>query len=68
MKDSNSVIDLPLEHCKEYDAAAEYFARFNKLPMCMNANGALLYIQSDTEAFEQRVKQFKYEMAMSKNN
>jgi len=32
---------LPLEHCVEYDAAAEYFARHNKLPDCMGSPGAI---------------------------
>ena len=51
---------LPLEHCAEYDAAAEYFARHNKLPDCMGSPGAIDYINADPEAFEQRVREFKY--------
>lgn len=63
---------LPLEHCNEYDAAAEWCARRGlsgkvgtPLPANMAADGALKYIQADPEAFEERVRQSAYAIAMS---
>lgn len=55
---------LPLEHCEEYDGAAEHFARHGCLPCCMGIPGALEYIQADLEAFQDRVRDFKYSHAM----
>ena len=62
---------LPLEHAQEYDAVAEYCARRgltgaigDSLPLNMNANGALLWINADPEAFQERVRQFAYGIAM----
>jgi len=56
--------ELPLEHCEEYDAAAEYFAKHNRLPDCMGIPGAIKYINADPEAFHERVKQCRYANAM----
>jgi hypothetical protein len=55
---------LPLEHLREYDGAAEHFARHGELPQCMGSPGAIDWIQSDPEAFEQRVREFQYGIAM----
>lgn len=55
---------LPIEHCREYDGAAEHFARHCELPQCMGSPGALDWIKSDPEAFEQRVRETKYGLAM----
>ena len=64
---------LPLEHASEYDSAAEWCARRGlsgaigtRLPEAMETYGALQYIQADPEAFEQRVRDFAYEIAMGK--
>lgn len=57
-------LDLPLEHCREYDAAAEHCARTGTLPKNMASPGAIDYIQDDPEAFELRVKGFRYAIAM----
>lgn len=54
---------LPLEHIREYDAAAEYCAKNDKLPANMGSPGAIDWIKSDPEAFEDRVRQFKYALA-----
>jgi hypothetical protein len=63
--------ELPLEHCAEYDAAAEHCARRglrgaigDPLPANMDANGALAWINADPEAFQERVRQFAYGLAM----
>lgn len=57
---------LPLEYCAEYDAAAEHFARHGCLPDAMGVPGALTFIQADPEAFDVRVKDFKYAHAMQR--
>lgn len=64
MSDTN---ELPLEHCSEYDSAAEWCAKRgfkgtvgDPLPCNMETNGALKYIQADPEAFERRVREFAY--------
>lgn len=57
-------MELPLEFVREYDGAAEHFARNNKLPEAMGSPGALDYINADTEAFDQRVREFRYAHAM----
>ena len=60
----NENVELPLEHCAEYDGAAEYFAKHNRLPECMGSPGAIDCIQADPEAFKDRVKLFKYAQSM----
>lgn len=64
-------VELPLEHCKEYDDTAEWCARGglngdigDLLPANMAAEGALKYINADPEAFQKRVRQFSYAIAM----
>lgn len=64
---------LPLEHCAEYDAVAEYCASRglrgeigDPLPGNMDANGALLWINADPESFQERVRQIAYCIAMEK--
>lgn len=66
-------IELPLSHCKEYDAAAEWCAKRgltgnmgDKLPENMDSQGALKYINADPEAFQKRVKDFAYALEMEK--
>ncbi len=56
--------DLPIEYLREYDGAAEHYAKQGALPHCMGSPGALDYINADPEAFEQRVRDFKYAHAM----
>lgn len=53
-------LDLPLECCAEYDAAAEYFARNGHLPPLMGSPGAIDYIQDDPDAFYDRANACKY--------
>lgn len=67
-------LELPLEHCAEYDGAAEWCALRglkgaigDPLPANMDPQGALLYINADTEAFQERVRQCAYALAMSKH-
>lgn len=62
---------LPLEHCAEYDAAAEYLAQRglagdigDPLPPNMASSGALKWIQADPEAFQERVRQCAYARSM----
>lgn len=69
----NEIGELPLEHTREYDSAAEWCARKglkgeigDPLPANMNANGALKWINADPESFQERVRQFAYGMAMEK--
>ena len=64
---------LPIEHCTEYDAAAEWCAKRglkgsigDALPLNMDSDGALRWINSDPEAFQERVRQFAYALAMEK--
>lgn len=64
---------LPLEHCAEYDAAAEWCAIRglkgaigDALPQNMASDGALRYIQADPESFQERVRQFAYAQAMNR--
>lgn len=68
-------IELPIEHAEEYDAAAEWCAIRGltgeigcKLPPNMGTEGALLYINSDPDAFADRVRQFRYSIAMEKHS
>ncbi len=62
----NQTGELPIEYLREYDGAAEHFAKQGKLPDLMGSPGAIDYIQSDPEAFDQRVNDFKYAIAMEK--
>lgn len=62
---------LPLEHATEYDAAALWCAKrgykgnyASPLPPNMASDGALRYIQADPEAFQQRVREMAYGLAM----
>lgn len=64
---------LPIEHCAEYDAAAEWCAKRgytgkegDPLPPNMANDGALKWIQADLEAFQQRVRETAYALAHSK--
>ncbi len=64
---------LPLEHCAEYDAAADWCAARgltgaigDPLPANMATDGALLWIQADPEAFQERVRQCAYARAMNR--
>ena len=56
--------ELPIKHCCEYDGAAEHFARHGELPQAMGSPGAIDWIEADPEAFEQRVNEMKYALAM----
>ncbi len=63
---------LPLEHCAEYDAAADWCAARgltgalgDSLPANMATDGALRWINADPEAFQERVRQFAYARSMS---
>ncbi len=60
--------ELPPDYLREYDGAAEHFAKQGELPACMGSPGAIDYINADPEAFEQRVNDFKYAMAMEKTH
>jgi len=55
---------LPIEHCAEYDAAAEWYAKYSELPANMAIPGAITSINDDPEAFFERVKAFQYALAM----
>lgn len=73
--DSWEDMSLPIEHCAEYDSAAEWCAIRglkgkvgDPLPANMDPNGALKYINADPESFEKRVRQFAYARAMSNIN
>lgn len=64
---------LPIELCAEYDAAAEWCAKRglkgsigDALPLNMDSDGALCCINADPEAFQERVRQFAYALAMEK--
>jgi hypothetical protein len=66
-----AVTELPLEHCAEYDAAAHWCALRgltgkvgDPLPRNMGNDGALRYINADPEAFQERVRQCAYALAM----
>lgn len=63
--------ELPLEHCAEYDSAAEWCAKRglsgkigDPLPANMSAGGALKYINADPESFQRRVREMAYGIAM----
>ncbi len=56
--------ELPIEYLREYDGAAEHFAKQGTLPDLMGSPGAIDYINADPEAFEERVRDFKYAIAM----
>lgn len=67
-------IALPLEHVVEYDSAALWCAVRgfagavgDPLPANMAVDGALRNIQADPEAFQQRVREFKYALSMEKS-
>ncbi len=60
--------ELPIEYLREYDGAAEHFAKQGKLPDLMGSPGAIDYINADPEAFDQRVNDFKYAIAMEHTN
>lgn len=62
---------LPLHLCREYDSAAEWCARRDlkgeigdSLPLNMDPDGALKYINADPEAFQERVRQCAYALSM----
>lgn len=62
---------LPLEHCAEYDAAAEWSALRgfagevgDPLPFNMASPGAIDWIIADPESFAARVRDFAYEISM----
>ena len=64
---------LPLKYIREYDDAALWCAHKgykgaigDPLPPNMGSPGAIDYIQADPEAFEQRVRQCAYMLAMEK--
>lgn len=66
---------LPIELCSEYDAAAEYCARLgltgevgDPLPPNMDSDGALWWINAAPEAFQQRVRECAYWIAMERVN
>jgi hypothetical protein len=66
---------LPAELLTEYDGAAQWCAQRgltgkvgDPLLANMSASGALKYINADPEAFEQRVKEFAYALAMERIN
>lgn len=59
---------LPIEYLREYDGAAEQMARTGKMPLNMSSPGAIDYIEADPEAFEDRVREYKYAAAMNKLN
>lgn len=51
---------LPLAHLSEYNAAADYFAKHDRLPACMGSPGAIDYINNDPEAFMRDVQASSY--------
>jgi hypothetical protein len=64
---------LPNHLLREYDGAAEHCARRglkgvpgDELPANMATDGALRWINADPEAFEERVRQIAYGLAMEK--
>lgn len=52
---------------REYDWAAEYHAKFGALPNNLSMRCFNL-IQADTEAFQKRVREFSYALAMGKTS
>ena len=59
---------MPLGFLREYDGAAERFARTGNLPDAMGSPGAIDWINNDPEAFQERVREFRYAHAMEKLN
>lgn len=64
-----------MEHIAEYDNAAEWCARRglkgkpgDALPENMSSDGALKWIQDDPEAFQVRVREMAYGIAMENTN
>ena len=61
---------LPIEFIAEYDSAAMHGARQRlqskpeSLPILMCEPGAITYIEADPEAFEERVRETCYALAM----
>ncbi len=75
MKTDEKTIELPLEHCAEYDSAANWCTlrgikgnAGDPLPPNMNPDSALYYINADPEAFQERVRQCAYAMASDRDN
>ena len=73
MKTPLEGLELPTEHIREYDAVAEHCAFRglrgaigDPLPLNMNPQGALRYINADPEAFQERVRQYAYGLAMNR--
>lgn len=69
------ITELPIDCLSEYDSAAQWCARRgltgavgDPLPNLMDSDGALKWINAHPEAFQQRVKDFAYMMAMDKLN
>lgn len=63
---------LPLDLLSEYDGAARWCAQRklegkigDRLPDNMDSDGALKWINADPEAFQARVQEFAYGIAMS---
>jgi len=68
-------MELPIEHAREYSAAAEWCARRglkgrlgDPLPCNMGSPGAVDYIDADPEAFEDEVRRCAYMLAMEKHS
>ena len=67
-------MSLPLEYLREYDGAAEWCARRgltgkcgDRLPDCLSGP-CFAAINEDVEAFQDRVEQFAYALAMERIN
>lgn len=67
-------VALPAEHLAEYDAAAQWCATRgikgnvgDTLPPNMATDGALRFIQADPEAFQERIRQCAYALAMNRH-
>jgi hypothetical protein len=65
-KGQKETTPLPLEHVREYDGAAEHYARHGAMPLNMGSPGAIDWINADPEAFDKRVREFRYAQAMEK--
>ena len=72
MENQISNVEWSVSESAEYDAAAEHFARMgvipnenDSLPLNMGAR-TVQYIAADVEAFQQRVRDIQYGIAMSK--
>ncbi len=61
-------IDDVMNRIVEYDRAAEWYAKHGELPANMGIPGAITEINEDPEAFMDRVKDFKYALAMNALN